>query len=104
MQNEAPAQSPLTAPNGAPATPVTATSVPADRSAEFRPIEGGPEGTSAGALLVAAYIVFWALVLAFVALNARRSKLIGERLRALEVALEAHEKRMNAGSKGGSAA
>ena len=38
---------------------------PSSRSQEFAPVVGGGESTSAGLLLVVAYLVMWALLLGF---------------------------------------
>ncbi len=60
------------------------TSVPSNRSTEFVPVEGGAETTSAGTLLVVAYIVMWALLLGFLGLGWRRQKKLETRLTDLE--------------------
>jgi CcmD family protein len=59
-----------------------------DRRAEFVPVTGSRESTSAEALLVAAYAIMWALVFAFIWLTARRQRGLSERLTRLEAALE----------------
>lgn len=65
---------------------------PEDRSTEFVAVQGGAKETaSAGTLLIAAYIVMWALLLGFLYLGWRRSQMLGARLDAVEKALERHE-------------
>lgn len=75
----------------------TITSVPQDRATEFVPDPGGNDTTSAGALLVTAYIVMWAILLGVILLTWRRQARIDARLKDLERALAAVEK----GSPGG---
>ena len=67
---------------GAPAagTPLT----PADRSTEFVAVQGGSEGTSAEVLLVTAYLVMWAILLAFLLLTWRKQSRIETRLSELD--------------------
>lgn len=60
----------------------------ADRSAEFQPVQGGTETSSAGGLLTAAYILMWLVVFAFVWLTARRVKSLDQRLNDLDLALK----------------
>lgn len=60
---------------------------PASRSTQFVPVEGGEETTSAEAMLVAAYLVMWALLLAFVGLGWRRQARVETRLAELEKAV-----------------
>jgi len=60
---------------------------PSARSQQFVPVEGGSETTSAEALLVAAYLVMWALLLAFVGLGWRRQGRVEARLGELEKAV-----------------
>ena len=62
---------------------------PASRSTQFVPVEGGTETTSAEAMLVAAYLVMWALLLAFVGLGWRRQARVEARLAELEKAVGA---------------
>lgn len=64
---------------------------PEDRSTEFVAVEGGKETASAGTLLVAAYLVMWALLLAFVWLGWRRGQQLATRLDSLEKALDRHD-------------
>lgn len=51
---------------------------------EFRPVEGGGETASAGGLLVAAYLLMWALVFGMVAHGVLRQRKLAERLSRLE--------------------
>jgi hypothetical protein len=60
---------------------------PNSRSTEFRAVEGGGETTSAGALLVAAYVLMWGLVLGFLLLSWRRQGRVEIRISELEKAL-----------------
>ena len=62
---------------------------PSSRSQEFRPVEGNTETTSAEAMLVAAYLVMWVLLFAFVGLGWRRQARVEERLGELEKAVGA---------------
>jgi len=64
-----------------------ASPAPSARSQQFIPVEGGSETTSAEALLVAAYLVMWALLLAFVGLGWRRQGRVEARLGELEKAV-----------------
>lgn len=50
----------------------TQTLTPEGRSTEFVPVTGGAESTSAETLLVAAYLVMWAILLGFVLVTWRR--------------------------------
>jgi hypothetical protein len=63
------------------------TPAPSARSQQFVPVEGGGETTSAEALLVAAYLVMWALLLGFVGLGWRRQGRVETRLGELEKAV-----------------
>jgi len=62
---------------------------PAARSQQFVPVEGNTETTSAEALLVAAYLVMWALLIAFIGLGWRRQSRVDARLGELEKAVGA---------------
>ncbi|MBK7582278.1 MAG: hypothetical protein IPI67_18985 [Myxococcales bacterium] len=73
------------------AAPLSTSTNPDDRSTEFVAVQGGRESTSAGTLLVAAYLVIWALLFGFLYMGWRRSQVIQARLEGLEKALEAHE-------------
>jgi CcmD family protein len=68
--------------NQAPSTTDTS-----QRSTEFQPVQGGEETTSGEALLVAAYVVMWLLLLFFVWTSWRRQLGLSERLGRLEKAL-----------------
>lgn len=61
-------------------TPLT----PADRSTEFVAVQGGPESTSAEVLLVAAYLIMWAILLVFLLLTWRKQSRIEARLSELD--------------------
>ena len=60
---------------------------PADRSAEFVPVEGGNDDTSAGALLVTAYLVARAVLFAFVVSTWRKQQSTLEKLSRLDRAI-----------------
>lgn len=45
-----------------------------DRSTEFVPVQGGGETTSAGALLIVAYGLMWAVLIGFILLTWRRQR------------------------------
>lgn len=60
------------------------TTAPSSRSTEFVPVQGGGETTSAGTLLVVAYVIMWALLLGFLGLGWRRQKKLETRLSELE--------------------
>jgi hypothetical protein len=68
-----------------PATPGTA--VPSERSTEFVAAQGGEETSSAEALLVAAYLVMWAVLFGFLLLGWRRQRRVDARIAELEKAL-----------------
>ncbi|HWP06767.1 MAG TPA: CcmD family protein [Polyangiaceae bacterium] len=65
-------------------TAQTAAPDPSSRSQEFAPVQGGGDSTSAGALLVVAYLVMWALLLGFLGLGWRRQGKLETRLSELE--------------------
>jgi hypothetical protein len=69
----------------------TETTRPEDRSTEFVAVTGGKDTTSAETLLVAAYLVMWALLLGFLYVGWRRGQALSVRLSAVEKALERHE-------------
>ena len=73
----------LAAGQPAPAT----TGAPGDRSTEFVAAQGGEETTSAEALLVAAYLVMWAILFGFLLLGWRRQQRVDQRVSELEKAL-----------------
>jgi CcmD family protein len=60
---------------------------PVDRSTEFVATPGGGDDTSASSLLVAAYVVMWALLLGFLFLSWRKQQRIDARLAELDRAL-----------------
>lgn len=64
---------------------------PGERSTEFVPFSGNEETSSAGTLLVVAYILMWAMVFGFLFLSWRRQKKIDARLGELEQALKKTE-------------
>jgi hypothetical protein len=57
---------------------------PGDRSTEFVAVQGGSESTSAEVLLVTAYLVMWAILLAFLLLTWRKQSRIETRLAELD--------------------
>jgi len=59
---------------------------PEDRSTQFVPVEGG-ETTSAGTMLVVAYLLMWAILIGFVFTSWIRQKKLDARLAELERAL-----------------
>jgi hypothetical protein len=69
------------------ATQPAATSEPAQRSAEFRAVEGGTEMVSGGTLLVEAYAALWLILLAFLLVSWRRQARIDARVDELEKAV-----------------
>lgn len=54
---------------------------------EFVPTTGGEETTSASAMLVTAYVVFWMIVLAFIAMAWRKQRQLSQRLDQIEKSL-----------------
>lgn len=75
------------------AQPAGQPGTPEERSQEFVPVEGGTETTSAGTMLVVAYLVMWAILLGFVLSSWRRQRRIETRIAELERALGQSEKR-----------
>jgi hypothetical protein len=72
------------------AQPESATlSDPNSRSAEFVAVQGGGETTSAASLLIAAYLLMWGLLFAFVFLSWRRQARVETRIAELEKAIAA---------------
>jgi hypothetical protein len=65
----------------------TTSQDPNQRATEFQPVVGGEETTSGEALLIAAYVLMWLLVLFFVWTSWRKQLRLGERLTRLEQAL-----------------
>jgi CcmD family protein len=74
------------------AAPAGAPLTPADRSTEFVAVQGGSEGTSAETLLVVAYLVMWAILLAFLLLTWRKQSRIEARLSDIDAALRRQPK------------
>lgn len=59
-----------------------------DRSQDFKPVTGGPsDTTSAEAVLVAAYVLMWAILMGFLLMTFRRQAAVDKRLGELERAL-----------------
>jgi hypothetical protein len=69
------------------ATSAGAPMTPADRSTEFIAVQGGSESTSAEVLLVAAYLLMWAILLVFLLLTWRKQSRIETRLSELDAEL-----------------
>jgi hypothetical protein len=68
----------------APPAPATVES----RSQEFKPVSGGPsETSSAEGLLIAAYVLMWALLMVFLYQTFKRQAGVDKRLGELEKAL-----------------
>ena len=78
-----------------PADSAATLSDPSSRSTEFVAVTGGGETTSAASLLIAAYVVMWALLVGFIFLSWRRQSQVEIRISELEKALAA------GGNKGG---
>ena len=62
-----------------------ATQKPPD---EFVATTGGGETTSAEAMLIAAYMIIWVILMAFVGLTWRRQRAASDKLARIERALE----------------
>jgi hypothetical protein len=71
--------------------PLGSSQRPEDRSTEFVAVQGGKDSTSAETLLVAAYIVMWALLLGFLYIGWRRAQHLAARLESVEKALDRHD-------------
>jgi len=70
--------------------PESATlSDPSSRSTEFVAVQGGGETTSAASLLIAAYMLMWGLLFAFILLSWRRQARVETRISELEKAIAA---------------
>lgn len=65
----------------------TSEGQPSQRSTEFVPFAGNEETNSAEGLLVAAYVLMWAVVFAFLFTSWRRQQRIDARLDELNKAL-----------------
>jgi hypothetical protein len=73
-----------------PESATTATlSDPSSRSTEFVAVGAGAETTSAASLLIAAYLLMWGLLFAFVFLSWRRQGRVETRISELEKAIAA---------------
>jgi hypothetical protein len=70
-----------------------ASSNPNDRSTEFVAVQGGGDTTSAGTLLVTAYVGMWVLLLTFIFLSYRRQAKVEARIGELEKALASDKSR-----------
>ena len=70
-------------------TASTTLSDPSSRSTEFVAVQGGGETTSAASLLIAAYLVIWGLLFAFIFLSWRRQGRVEARIGELEKAIAA---------------
>ncbi len=58
------------------------------RAQEFKPVTGGPtETSSAEGLLIAAYVLMWAVLMGFLLLTFKRQAAVDKRLGELEKAL-----------------
>lgn len=73
--------------------PSTLSRSPEDRSTEFVPVQGGSDGTNAGTLLVAAYLLMWTILMGFVFVTWRRLGRTERRLTELRARLERAEPR-----------
>lgn len=62
----------------------TLQKTPDDRAMGFEPLQGGGETTSAAALLIAAYLVMWVILIGFVWLSWRKLARVETRLGGLE--------------------
>jgi hypothetical protein len=69
-------------------TQQTTPTTPDGRAQEFKPVTGGPtETSSAEGLLIAAYLLMWAILMGFLLLTFRRQAAVDKRLGELEKAL-----------------
>jgi len=72
-----------------PATNLQSLAAPQGRASEFVAVSGAEaENTSATAMLVIAYSLFWLLLLGFVWMTWRRQQSLSSRLRILESQIE----------------
>jgi CcmD family protein len=83
--NELPTATSATAVAPAPSTSASATVE--DRASSFRAVTGGGEQVNGGKLLIAAYAVVWAVLLALVVRAFRKQSSTAERIDALEKAV-----------------
>ena len=66
----------------------TTPGTPESRSTEFVPVTGGPtETSSAEGLLIAAYVLMWAILMGFLFVTFKRQGAVDKRLSELERAL-----------------
>ncbi len=70
-----------------------ATQTVADRKSEFVPVTGGGETTSAGALLIVAYILMWTCVFALVWMSIKRIANLSGRLDDIESQLKKQDEK-----------
>lgn len=66
----------------------TQPSSPEARSTEFVPVTGGGETTSAEALLVAAYVLMWAIFFGFLLITWRKLARVDRRLGELQSTID----------------
>jgi CcmD family protein len=71
-------------PGKSPARDTAPSKAPEDRSTEFVAVQGGNDGASAETLLVAAYLVMWAALLAFIFMTWRKQGTLEARIAKLE--------------------
>lgn len=64
--------------------PAESPKTPEERAQEFVPVEGGTETTSAGTMLITAYLVMWAILVGFLLLSWRRQRAMDRRIEELE--------------------
>lgn len=70
------------------ASPAPQPATVESRSQEFKPVPGGPtETSSAEGLLIAAYVLMWALLMGFLFLTFKRQAAVDQRLGELEKSL-----------------
>jgi hypothetical protein len=61
---------------------------PGDRSTQFVPVQGGgPESTSAGTLMVAAYVLMWLCTVLFIFNTWRKTRSVENRMEELQKAI-----------------
>lgn len=65
-------------------TQAASSAAPSDRATSFQAVQGGEEHYSGEVLLVSAYAILWAIVIAWVALVWRKQRLLSARLTDLE--------------------
>jgi hypothetical protein len=77
----------LASASAAPAPAATGTTAE-ERSAAFRPVQGGGEMQSGEKLLVEAYAAIWVILFALVLLSWRRQRRLDERMAGLSAAID----------------